>query len=160
MGIDPSFGIAFYKSQVGAGQALPRKGKVFISVKNSDKRNIIFIAKKLSDLGFEIAATKGTHKVLRSNSVQADMVGKISEGDTRISELIKKGELKLIINTPSGSRGQSDAKSMRSMAAMYAIPCITTIQGAQAAVNGIDAVLKRDFEVKPIQEYFASSHRP
>jgi len=153
MGIDSSFGKAFYKSQLAANQNLPFKGKIFISVKNSDKRDIVFIAKKLSDMEFEIIATKGTHKALSSNNIKVQPVGKINEGDRRILDLIKKGELKLIINTPSGPRGQSDMKPIRSLAVAYGVPCITTIQGAQAAVNGIEAISKSDLKVKAIQEY-------
>jgi len=153
MGIDTSFGIAFYKSQLAAGQGLPHKGKVFISVKNDDKRNIVFIAKKLFDMGFEIIATEGTYKVLRSNDIDATVVGKIGQGDNRILEFIKKGEIGLIINTPSGKLGQLDKNPIRSFAVLYGIPCITTIDGAQAAVNGIESVLKKGFSVKPIQEY-------
>lgn len=155
MGIDTSFGMAFYKSQVAAGQALPKSGKVFISVKNQDKRHITFIAKKLEDMGFEIMATKGTHKALRSNNIKAEMVGKIGEGNAKILEYIKRGDIKLIINTPAGEKSQSDSKPIRSAAVMHGIPCITTISGAQAAVNGIEAVLKGDFQVKSIQEYLA-----
>ncbi len=153
MGIDTSFGMAFYKSQIAAGQALPKSGKVFISVKNQDKRNIVFIAKKLEDMGFEIIATKGTHKALQSNNIKAEMVGKIGEGNAKILDYIKNGSIKLIINTPSGEKGQSDSKPIRSAAVMHGIPCITTISGAQAAVNGIEATLKKDFQVRPIQEY-------
>jgi len=153
MGIDSSFGMAFYKSQIAAGQTLPEKGKIFISVKNGDKRDMVFIAKKLSDMGFEILATKGTFKVLHSNNIKAEIVGKISEGNDQILNLIRNGEIKLIINTPSGSRGRSDMKPIRSLAVMQGVPCITTIQGAQAAVNGIESVLKSDFSVKSVQEY-------
>jgi carbamoyl-phosphate synthase large subunit len=153
MGIDYSFGKAFYKSQVAANQALPLAGKVFISIKNDDKRNFIFIAKKLADMGFKIIATKGTWKVLHNNNIDAEMVGKLGEGDDRISDLIKKGEVTLIINTPSGERGQSDMKDIRGLAVMHGLPCITTLQGAQAAVNGIESMIKGDFEVKSIQEY-------
>jgi carbamoyl-phosphate synthase large subunit len=153
MGISSSFGIAFYKSQVAAGSILPKKGKVFISVKNDDKRDIIFIAKRLFHMGFEIIATKGTSKVLRSNDVQTEMVDKIGEGGTEIPELIKRGDIRLIINTPSGQRGQSDMKPIRSLAIMHGVPCITTIQGAQAAVNGMESVLEGDLSVKSIQEY-------
>ncbi len=158
MGIDTSFGKAFFKSQVGAKSALPLSGKVFISVKNDDKRNIVFIAKKLSDLGFEIIATKGTHKALTSNNIKAQLVGKISEGDNSLLGLIKKGEIHLIINTPSGKKGQSDMKPIRSMAVMHGIPSITTMPGAQAAVNGIEAVLKEDYDVESIQGYFRKSN--
>jgi carbamoyl-phosphate synthase large subunit len=130
---------------------------VFISVKNDDKRNLVFIAKKLFDLGFEIVATKGTDKVLRSNGIESEMVGKVGEGDDKILDLIKKDELKLIINTPSGPRGQSDMKPIRNMAVMHGVPCITTIQGAQAAVNGIESITKSGLQVKSVQEYLGRS---
>ena len=106
-------------------------------------------------MNFELIATKGTYKALRSNNVNVELVGKINEGDTHILDLIRKGELKLIINTPSGMSGQSDMKLIRSSAVMHGVPCITTIQGAQAAVNGIESVINDDFEVKSIQEYLA-----
>ena len=153
MGIDKSFGLAFYKSQVAAGQILPKKGKIFISVKNDDKRHIVFIAKRLYDMKFEIVATKGTYKALRSNNIEAELVGKIGEGDDKILDYIRRGKIALIINTPSGSKGQSDMKHIRALAVMNGIPCITTIQGTEAAVNGIEATIKKDFDVKPLQEY-------
>ncbi len=159
MGIDSSFGMAFYKSQLAAGQNLPLKGKVFISVKNFDKRNIVFIAKKLFDMNFELISTKGTAKALRSNSIKTKVVGKIADGDTEILDLIKKNEIKLIINTPSGGKQQTDTKAIRSTAVMYGVSCITTIQGAQAAVNGIEATLKGDFSVKSIQEYLTNTEK-
>ncbi len=157
MGVDNSFGMAFYKAQVAAGQMLPDKGKIFISVKNDDKRDIIFIAKKLFDLGFEIVSTKGTSKVLQSNSIETTTVGKIGEGKESILDLLKRDEIKLIINTPSGRRGQSDMRPIRSLAVLHGVPSITTIQGAQAAVNGIEAMTKGDFKVKSIQEFAQAS---
>jgi carbamoyl-phosphate synthase large subunit len=153
MGIDSTFGVAFYKSQLAAGQGLPSKGKVFISVKNSDKRNTVFIAKKLLDMGFEIIATEGTGKVLQSNDIKTMLVGKIGEGDNKILDLINKGEISLIINTPSGKLGQSDNNPIRSFSVLHGIPCITTLQGAQAAVNGMESIVKSGFTVKSIQEY-------
>jgi carbamoyl-phosphate synthase large subunit len=159
MGIDSSFGRAFYKSQLAANQNLPLKGKIFISVKNGDKRDMVFIAKKLSDMNFELIATKGTYKALRSNNIRVQLVGKINEGDTRLLDLIRTGELKLVINTPSGQSGQSDMKLMRSSAVMHGVPCITTIQGAQAAVNGIEAISKGSLRVRSIQEYHAKDRR-
>ena len=153
MGIDTNFGTAFFKSQVAAGTALPLSGKIFISVRNDDKRYIVFIAKKLADMGFELVATKGTHKVLHSNNIKAEVVGKIAEGKRDILDLIRSGEIKLIINTPSGSRGQSDMKPIRSLAVMHGVPCITTLQGAEAAVNGIEAVTKGELTVRSVQEY-------
>ena len=156
MGISSSFGIAFYKSQMAANSTLPQKGKIFISVKNDDKKNIVFIAKKLSDMGFGIIATNGTAKVLNSNNISCQVVGKIEEGKIELLNLIKKCEIGLIINTPSGARGQSDMKPIRNSAVMHGIPCITTIQGAQAAVNGIESILKGDFSVKSIQDYIGN----
>ncbi|OGS45138.1 MAG: carbamoyl phosphate synthase large subunit [Elusimicrobia bacterium RIFOXYD2_FULL_34_15] len=153
MGIDSTFGIAFYKSQIAAGQILPKSGTVFISVRNYDKRDIVFIAKKLSDMKFDIIATRGTAKVLIANNIEAKIVSKISDGSSDILDKIKKGEIKLVINVPSGSKGQYDMMPIRSFAVMQGIPCITTIQGAQAAVTGMEASLKSDFKVKPIQDY-------
>jgi carbamoyl-phosphate synthase large subunit len=155
MGIDHSFGAAFFKSQLAALQGLPLSGKVFISVKNADKRNIVFVAKKLSDLGFEILATRGTAKALLSNNIPAQAAGKVGEGDIKVLDLIKDNKLKLIINTPSGQRGQSDMRPIRSLAVARGVPCITTLQGAQAAVSGIEAALKKQLEVKSLQEYLA-----
>jgi carbamoyl-phosphate synthase large subunit len=157
MGIDKTFGIAFYKAEVAAGSVLPQKGKIFISVKNDDKRWIVFLAKKLFDLGFEIIATKGTHKVLKSNNINVQKIDKISEGENNVLDLITQGQIKLIINTPTGQTSQSDMKTMRSAAVMHGIPCITTIQGAQAAVNGIQARLEKDFSVTSIQDFIKHS---
>jgi len=153
MGIDTSFGKAFFKAELAASEELPLKGTIFLSVKNDDKRKIVFIAKRLVDLGFKIIATKGTYKVLKSNNIKAKLVGKVSEGDNTILELIKKDKIDLIINTPQGGKEQEDTKCIRSLAVMHGVPCITTISGAQAAVNGIESVLKKDFVVKPIQKY-------
>jgi carbamoyl-phosphate synthase large subunit len=153
MGIDYSFGKAFFKAESGADQTLPLKGKVFLSVKNDDKRNIVFIAKKLYDMNFKIIATNGTWKVLTSNNILAERIDKIAEGSNRLLDLIKKGKIKLIINTPSGKLGQFDMKMIRSIAVRYGVPCITTIQGAQAAVNGIEAMLDGEFSVQPLQKY-------
>jgi len=153
MGVDTTFGGAFYKSQAAAGQQLPSEGAVFISIKSADKRNIIFLAKKMYEMGFKLIATSGTHKVLKSNNIEAEIVGKVSEGDNTILDYIRRNELKLIINTPSGSSGQSDMKPIRSLAVMHGVPCITTIPGAQAAVNGMESQIKSGITVKSIQEY-------
>jgi carbamoyl-phosphate synthase large subunit len=158
MGIGKSFGIAFYKSQVAAGQALPAEGNVFISVKNDDKRDVVFIAKKLRDMGFEIITTEGTGKVLVSNDIKAEIIGKIKDGDENILNLIRKGGIKLIINTPSDKKGRSDMKPIRSLAVTQGVPCITTLHGAQAAVNGIEAMRKNSLSVKSIQEYIRESN--
>ncbi len=158
MGIDYSFGVAFYKSQIAANNILPKKGNVFISVNNLDKRNIVFIAKALKEMDFKIVATSGTAKVLISNGITCRIVGKIAEGKTELLSLIKEGEINLIINTPSPSGERSDMRLIRNAAVMHAVPYITTIQGAQAVVNGMESTFKDDFSVKAIQEYIKEAN--
>jgi carbamoyl-phosphate synthase large subunit len=153
MGIDADFGMAFAKSQMAAGQTLPLKGTVFISVMNKDKRHIVFIAKKLVDLGFDIVATTGTAKVLAKNGIPVKPVYKVNEGRPHIVDLIKNREIHLIINTPSGKKPKADEVAIRSEAVLHDIPCITTISGASAAVNGIESMVRGGISVQSIQEY-------
>jgi len=155
MGIDFTFGAAFAKSQISANQALPKAGKIFLSVRDEDKRYIVFLAKKLVDLGFSLVSTKGTAKVLRSNNVAVESVDKFSESKNNLLTLIKKDEINLIINTPSGEKSQSDMRAIRAAAILYNVPCITTLQGAWAAVNGIESSVERDFMVKSLQSYYS-----
>ena len=153
MGIDTDFGIAFIKSQIAAGLKIPLKGRVFISVMNKDKRSIVFVAKKLADFGFEIVATKGTAKVLAKNGIPVQTVFKVGEGRPDIVDRIKNGEIDLVINTPGGKKPKADEVAIRSQSVAHNIPCITTLSGASAAVNGIESLLKRGISVKSIQEY-------
>jgi carbamoyl-phosphate synthase large subunit len=154
MGIDTSFGMAFMKSQAAAGQALPLSGRVFVSVKDDDKRAIVFIAKKLLDMGFELVSTPGTHKVLRSNNIKADLISKINQPGESILDQIKQGRVQLIINTPFGPIGREHVKPIGTTSVAHSIPCITTLQGAQAAVNGIEARREMDVTVSPLQEWY------
>jgi carbamoyl-phosphate synthase large subunit len=160
MGIDDDFGRAFAKAQAAAGQALPAKGTVFISVKDADKRGIILIAKKLSDLGFEIVATRGTWKVLKRNGVErARPIFKIAEGRPNIIDALKNGEIDLVINTPSGKDPRADEAKIRAATVAHDIPCITTLSAAQAAVNGIEAIVRAGgatLGVRALQEYHAA----
>jgi carbamoyl-phosphate synthase large subunit len=153
MGIDANFGAAFWKSQLGAGQNLPFDGNVFLSVKNQDKRNVVFIAKKLSDLGFRIYATRGTGKILANSGIDTTLVNKVSEGRPHVVDMIKNGEIHLIINTPSGRKPKNDEILIRAGAVQYKIPYTTTISGAQAVVNAIETMKKGDLRVKPLQDY-------
>jgi len=155
MGIDTSFGVAFAKAELAAGSKVPFSGKVFVSVKNKDKRTILFIVKKLVDLGFIIVATNGTARALRKNDVEVEHVCKMHEGRPNIVDLIKNGEIQLIINTPSGARPWEDGIYIRAAALAYDIPIITTTSGAAAMVNGIEALQKRGLEVKSLQNYYA-----
>jgi carbamoyl-phosphate synthase large subunit len=154
MGIDSTFGAAYAKSQIAAGQKLPVKGNVFISVKNQDKRNIVFVAKKLADLGFRILATSGTADALKSNDISVQVLPKLHEGRPNIIDMVKDGKVALIINTPAGKATKEDEMKIRSNAILYNVPLITTVSGAQASVNGIENLIKKPrAAVKPIQEY-------
>ncbi len=157
MGLAPTFAAAFAKSQIAANQGLPRSGSVFISVNESDKRNVAFMAKRLYDLGFKIYATKGTAKVLRSSGVLVTAIDKNGEGSHNILTAIEKGDIHLIINTPSGKKSQTDMRKIRAAAIMRNVACITTLQGAWAAVNGIEAGLKEGFTVESLQSYYKRS---
>lgn len=154
MGIDKNFGVAFLKAQLGAGQDLPASGNVLLSVKNKDKRNVVFIAKKLSDLGFKIYATKGTGKVLVNNGIDVAFVNKVSEGRPHIVDMIKNNELHFIINTPSGRHPKLDEVLIRASTVQYKIPYTTTLSGAQAMVNAIEHMKKESLQVKALQDYF------
>ncbi|MDI6816526.1 MAG: carbamoyl-phosphate synthase large subunit [Actinomycetota bacterium] len=153
MGIDKSFGIAFAKAQLSAGLNLPKEGSVFISVRNSDKRSIIFLAKKLHDMGFKIYATKGTATMLSRNGISAEAAKKVQEGRPNVVDLIKNRTVDLVINTPWGKGTRKDGYEIRTNAAVYGIPCITTLAAASAVVQGIEALISGELDVKAIQDY-------
>jgi len=162
MGVDDTFGTAFAKSQAAASQPLPGAGKVFVSVANRDKRHMIFPVKRLADLGFQIYATEGTADVLRRNGVEAVTVRKSSQGpgpngEPTIVQMVQDGELNLIVNTPIGiTQGGSprlDGYEIRSAAVARNIPCITTVQGLAAAVQGIEAQRAGDIGVRSLQDW-------
>ena len=154
MGIDSTFGSAYAKSQIAAGQKIPTKGNVFISVKNPDKRGIVFIAKKLVDLGFKLMATSGTANVLEKNDIKAKVLPKLHEGRPNIIDLVKDGKVELMINTPAGKATKEDETKIRSDAILYGVPLITTIAGAEATVNGIENLIKnKKVSVKSLQKY-------
>ncbi|MDT7537588.1 MAG: carbamoyl-phosphate synthase large subunit [Actinomycetota bacterium] len=156
MGIDAVFGTAFAKSQSAAYGDLPTKGKVFVSIANRDKRAMLFPVKRLADLGFEIVATEGTADVLRRNGVAATVVGKHSHGlGDDVVPMILNGEIDLIFNTPFGVGTRLDGYEIRTAAVMQGVPCITTIQGAAACVQGIEALVRGDIGVTSLQEHHA-----
>ncbi|MDD5505137.1 MAG: carbamoyl-phosphate synthase large subunit [Candidatus Omnitrophica bacterium] len=153
MGIDVDFPSAYIKSQIAAGQKIPKKGNVFISVHDRDKRDVISIAKKLKDLGFNIFASSGTASVLEKNNIPAKVLPKITEGRPNILDLMKDGKIQMVINTPSGRIPRQDEVKIRSQVILYNIPYTTTIFGAQATVNGIEMFMKKDLSVKSLQEH-------
>jgi carbamoyl-phosphate synthase large subunit len=154
MGIDSHFGAAFAKAYIAAGQRLPVRGTVFISVRNRDKRDIIFIGKRLAELGFHLVATPGTASVLRRAGVDAEVVYRLSDTRGRnVLDLIKERRIDLIINTPRGEETREDYRLIRAEAVLYDIPQITTMAGAMVAVLGIEALQKGQVEARPLQEY-------
>ncbi|WP_200210048.1 carbamoyl-phosphate synthase large subunit [Micromonospora coerulea] len=160
MGIDTNFGHAFAKSQSAAYGSLPTAGKIFVSVANRDKRGMIFPIKRLADLGFEIVATTGTAEVLRRHGIACEQIRKhyeAGEGEDAVS-MILGGDVALVVNTPqgSGASARSDGYEIRSAAVTADIPCITTVPGAAAAVMGIEARIRGDMRVRPLQELHAA----
>jgi carbamoyl-phosphate synthase large subunit len=159
MGIDHDFGSAFAKSQTAAYGSLPAEGTVFVSVANRDKRSLVFPVKRLADLGFKVLATEGTAEMLRRNGIPCDEVRKHFQepGEGRPAnsavDLIKAGEVDMVINTPYGNSGpRIDGYEIRSAAVAMNIPCVTTVQGASAAVQGIEAGIRGDIGVMSLQE--------
>ncbi len=156
MGIDADFGRAYYKAQIAAGQKLPMKGNVFVSVKNKDKRDIIFVVKKLEDLGFGIIATEGTANALKKYGIEVDRVNKVGEKYPTVLDFIKEGKINMIINTPVGKGPKSDDYRIRTLAITAGVPYTTTMSGAQAVVTAIEAVKVKGIGVKPLQEYYGA----
>jgi carbamoyl-phosphate synthase large subunit len=153
MGIDEEFGKAFIKSQLAAGQQLPKEGAILISVNDRDKKSIIGIAKQMEMLGFKLLGTHGTARYLKKNGVESETVLKLGEGRPNILDLIKNSSINLVINTPSGWESAQDQITIRRSAIQYGIPYITTVPGAAAAVRGIESLKKGEITVKTIQEY-------
>jgi carbamoyl-phosphate synthase large subunit len=168
MGIDELFGTAYAKSQAGAYGALPVKGRAFVSVASKDKRAMIFPVKRLADLGFEIWATSGTGHVLRRNGVPATIVRKHSDGrgpggEPTIVERILAGQVDLVINTPFGEPGQPgprrDGYEIRTAAVRRRVPCVTTMAGLAAVVQGIEAIIRNEVGVRSLQQHAARLHK-
>ncbi|NLO04656.1 MAG: carbamoyl-phosphate synthase large subunit [candidate division WS1 bacterium] len=161
MGIDRNFGAAFAKAALAAGQSLPTRGRVFISVRNRDKRDAIFLAKHLETLGFDLVATEGTARALRRSGIKTEVVYRL--GDSRGSnaiDLIENQRLDLIINTPSGPQPRDDERRIRASAAQHGVPCITTVVGASVAVLGVEALQRGELDLRTLQEYNADVHVP
>jgi carbamoyl-phosphate synthase large subunit len=165
MGVDELFGTAYAKSQAASYGALPIKGRAFVSVASKDKRAMIFPVKRLADLGFEIWATRGTGEVLRRNGVHATIVRKHSDGrgaggEPTIVERILGGQVDLVINTPFGWPGQPgprrDGYEIRTAAVRRGLPCVTTMAGLAAIVQGIEAIMRNEVGVRSLQQHAAN----
>ncbi len=157
MGMDKDLGIALAKAQFASNSALPTSGKIFLSVRDSDKRDLVSIAQKLMKFDFELVATRGTLNVLRQNGLEVEAVAKIGEGRPDVIDMLKNKEISLIFNTPGGQSSRTDEARIRSLAVMQGIPVITTIAGAQAAVSGIEAFRRSGPQVSALQSYYVES---
>ncbi|MFH1148353.1 MAG: carbamoyl-phosphate synthase large subunit [Pseudomonadota bacterium] len=155
MGVDETFGLAFAKSQLAAGQNLPLSGTVFISVRDRDKNAALFVARKFSELGFRIMATRGTSNFLADHGIGSDLVNKVSEGRPHVVDRIKNQEIQLVVNTSLGASPSRDSYKIRRTTLDYRIPYATTIAGAKAIAAAIEAMLHKKLQVQSIQEYHA-----
>ncbi len=152
MGIDENFGVSYYKAQLSAGMDLPQEGKLFISVRDADKGKILDIVQKAQELGFEMVGTRGTVRSVE-DEVEISVVNKVSQDSPNIKDAILNGEIKLIINTPSGKQSADDNYLIRRMAVELGIPYVTTLAGARAALNAVENIEKGKIEVKSLNEY-------
>ncbi len=153
MGISDDFGMAYAKSQIAAGNSLPRSGTVFISVKDADKPTAVEIARELYDIGFKITATRGTCRALQENNIPAEFIKKVTQGRPNIVDAIIDGKIDLIVNTTIGKQSIIDSYSIRRTALDRAVPYTTTMRGGQAVVHAIRSMHKKRPGVKPIQDY-------
>jgi carbamoyl-phosphate synthase large subunit len=153
MGLDADLGIAYAKSQVGAGSALPVSGRVFMSVSDAHKPEVAEVGKLFADLGFELVATGGTAAVLEKAGLKVSRVFKLAEGRPNSVDLLKNREIQLVINTPAGQAPRADEVKIRTTAVYTGTPIMTTLSGAKAAALGIAALRKQGYGVKTLQEY-------
>jgi carbamoyl-phosphate synthase large subunit len=155
MGISSTFGLAFAKAQLAAGQRLPQQGTVFLSVNDHDKRHVAFVVQDLLAAGLKVVATRGTAAALASAGIEVESVYKVNEGRPNIVDLIKTAKVDLVINTPLGRESFYDEKSIRRAAVRYNIPCITTLSAASAAARGIRAMAGHAVDVAALQDLHA-----
>ena len=155
MGIDKDVAQAYAKAQLGAGTVLPTSGKVFLSVKDSDKENLVPIARELAEIGFEIISTGGTAKFLQTHGLNVTRINKVMEGQPHIGDAIINGDISLMINTTTkGPQALTDSLSIRRLALAHKVPCFTLLTAARAGVQAIRGMSAREIDVKPIQQYF------
>jgi carbamoyl-phosphate synthase large subunit len=157
MGLDFSFERAFAKSQLGAGVVLPMSGTVFLSIKDADKKGLPAIARRLTDMGFSIMATRGTAARIREAGFPVTVVNKVLEGRPHCVDAIRSGEVQLVINTASTPQSVADSFTIRRSALTHGVPHYTTMAGARAAVHAIAALKAGTLEVAPLQSYFRGS---
>jgi carbamoyl-phosphate synthase large subunit len=157
MGGAETFGSAFAKAQMAAGQVLPQSGAAFISVNNQDKAQVVPIARDLAALGFKLVATRGTAAYLRAHGLDVEILFKINEGRPHVGDELLNRRIALVINTPLGRESFFDDRTVRSVAMLQGVPAITTLTGAAAAVSAIAALRSEGLTVKSLQEYHSEA---
>ncbi|HXY89262.1 MAG TPA: carbamoyl-phosphate synthase large subunit, partial [Xanthobacteraceae bacterium] len=156
MGLDFDYSIAFAKSQLGGGAAIPKNGTVFISVKDEDKPRLLSAVRLMQSIGFRLIATSGTQRYFAAQGVPIEKVNKVHEGRPHIVDAIKNGQVQLVFNTTEGAQALADSRSLRRAALLHKVPYYTTLSGAVAAAQGIKAYLSGDLEVRALQSYFGN----
>ena len=159
MGGAATFGLAYAKAQLAAGHRLPHEGTAFISVNDEDKASVVPIARDLAGLGFSLLATHGTAAYLRAHGIEAGLVFKVNEGRPHIGDRLLNREIDLVINTPLGRESFFDDRTLRRIATVLGVPCVTTLTGAAATVSAIRALRKETLDVRPLQDYHAELAR-
>ena len=159
MGGADTFGLAYAKAQLAAGNRLPNKGTAFISVNNDDKANVLPVARDLAELGFSLLGTSGTAAYLQAHGLDVELVYKVNEGRPHIGDRLKNREIDLVINTPLGRESFFDDQTLRRIATVLGIPCVTTLTGAAATVSAIRAMRDEVLDVRPLQDYHAALAR-
>ena len=154
MGIASSFGEAFAKAQMGAGEHVPRAGRVFMSVEDRHKASIVTVARGIQKVGLEIVATSGTAQILAGAGIKVGKVRKVGEGRPNIIDRIVNGAIQLVINTPIGKGPRADGYSIRRAALLRKVLCVTTIPGAHAIAQGIAALCNGNMTVQALQDFF------
>ena len=155
MGVSESMGESFLRASISAGNVIPKTGKVFISVNDSDKLNVIPIARDLVELGFDLIATQGTAKELKRNGLKVENIFKVGEGRPNVVDGIKNGDISLVINTPFGAMARYDEEAIGRACIQKGIVAITTLSAASAAVRALRSSQKDKIRVKSLQEYHA-----
>jgi carbamoyl-phosphate synthase large subunit len=156
MGISERFSIAFAKSQLAAGTVLPREGTIFISVAAPAKDHVVELSRRLAAMGYKLMATEGTARRIEAAGIPVQHVNKLQEGQPNLLDYLLDGAIQLIMNTPSGKGARTDEGRIRSAAVARGVPCITTIQAADAAVRAMEALRNEEITVQALQDRFAS----
>jgi carbamoyl-phosphate synthase large subunit len=160
MGVGESFGVAFAKAWIAAGNRLPTSGTAFLSVHDRDKETLVAVARGLAEAGFELTATGGTAAFLAGRGLAVRPVLKVHEGRPNVVDHLINGEIDLVVNTPIGREGHVDDSYIRRTALKHNVPCVTTLSGARAAVEGIRALRRGDFEIHSLQQLHGASLAP